>query len=125
MLATQSATSVVVSALNTHEDFWSGEKISKHRAASSPVTACLDSRQKCSGRLRESARGEAGGARPQSGIRKVSRLSQPILERRVAFRKYGVTSFRYFTCTHIKNLESLIKMHFVLIFSEHYVLCEL
>ena len=87
MLATQSVTSPGLSALNTQEDFPSGEKISKHLVASSPVTACLERRQKWSGRLLESALGEAGGARPLSGTRKVSRLSQPMLERSVAFRK--------------------------------------
>ena len=35
-------------------------------AASSPVTHCFDKKQKCSGMLRESALGEAGGARPVS-----------------------------------------------------------
>ena len=68
-----------------------------HLAASSPVTHCLDRRQKCKGTLRESARGEAGGARLVSGIRNVSSVSQPILDNRVAFRKYGVTSFKYLT----------------------------
>ena len=88
MFAIQSVTSVVFSARKTQEDFWSGEKISKQRAASSPVTPdCLDSRQNWSGRLRESARGEAGGARPLSGMRKEWRLSQPILASRVALRK--------------------------------------
>ena len=57
----------------------------------------MDKRQKCKGTLRESARGEAGGARLVSGIRKVSRVSQPMLDNRVAFRKYGVTSFKYLT----------------------------
>ena len=131
MLAAQSPASPGDSARNTHDVFWSGENISKHLnknickttqkyflsihlAASSPVTHCLDNRQKCRGMLLESARGEAGGARLESaeagllrsacaglglvpGTRKVSSPSQPILERRVAFRKYGVTSFKYFT----------------------------
>ena len=38
----------------------------QYLAASSPVTHCFDRRQKCSGMLRESALGEAGGARPVS-----------------------------------------------------------
>lgn len=115
MLATQSAASPGDSARNTHDDFWSGENISKHRAASSPVTHCLERRQKCKGMLRESALGEAGGARLESrrknilrfsikyfpswipGIKNVSKASQPILDNSVAFRKYGVTSFKYFT----------------------------
>ena len=84
MFAAQSAASPGDSARNTQEVFWSGENISKHLtwksqfctldkdnnqsylAASSPVTHCFDKRQKCSGMLRESALGEAGGARPVS-----------------------------------------------------------
>lgn len=31
------------------------------------------------------------------GIKNVSKASQPILDNSVAFRKYGVTSFKYFT----------------------------
>jgi hypothetical protein len=40
--------------------------------------------------LRESALGEAGGRRLASEIRKVSRPSQPMLDRRVALKKEKV-----------------------------------